>query len=318
MRSRRASRVLLVFMLVAGLGVAPLAPSRAYVPRADRTLDAIARVNKSSGRSQALQLELTMRIGERDPIARGNLISHPSGLARLELRGFNGRVDRYLLSGSELSGAKDGIALDYPQPMLQPLFFLQPSTGATLRAALDAFGVRVDSVGLATCGEDDCYVIGDPRLASTLSPDELDARIAADRAAQGTLRSMRAELGDSRLGKDLGQLLALRNKASAIQADATGILEFEVGPDARLTRLWVDTENLQVRRIDRDDGVFTIFGPVVSHDRLMLPAWFEIHEPEADPIRFEIDRAVPVNAPPQAFGQQWLFDAGTSPASSDY
>ncbi|MEE8164821.1 MAG: hypothetical protein V3T64_04570, partial [Myxococcota bacterium] len=64
---------------------------------------------------------------------------------------------------------------------------------------------------------------------------------------------------------------------------------------------------LQVRRIDRADGVFVVFGPVVSFDRLKLPAWFEVHElGEAIPIRFEVDRAVQVNAPAKAFSRRWL------------
>jgi hypothetical protein len=75
----------------------------------------------------------------------------------------------------------------------------------------------------------------------------------------------------------------------------------------KLARVWVDTQDLQVRRIDRPSGVFTIFGPVVSFDKLMVPSWFEIHAPDAEPIRFEIHRAVSVNAPPKAFSQTWLL-----------
>jgi len=261
--------------VIAGLALTPLSGivsgpiAQAFIPDAGRTMKAIARVNRSSGRSQAFQLELTMRIGDRPPIAQGQLITHPSGLARLELRGYNGRVDRYLLSGRELLGAKDGVRLDRPQPMLQPLFFLQPSSEETLRAALEAFGILSDSIGLAPCGEQDCFVIGDPRLAAPLPEAALVSGLAEREVLEGP--------------------------------------ELVIGGDALLPRLWVDTEDLQVRRIDRASGVFTIFGPIVSFDKLRVPAWFEIHEPGTDPIRFEVDRAVQMNAPPQAFSRKWLL-----------
>ncbi len=275
--------------------------AQAYIPPADRTLRAIAEVNRASGRNQAIQLELTMRIGENAPIASGQLISHPSGLARLELRGYNGRVDRYLLSGRELLGAKDGLAIDRPQPMLQPIFFLQPSSGVTLRAALDAFGVLSDSIGLATCGDQDCFVIGDPRLEAPL------ASSARGTAAFASGDSLEDPLADPMAIYDLAA-----TEASGVAPNGLGAGDLE-GPDlpiaieARLPRLWVDTEELQVRRIDRASGVFTIFGPFVSFDKLMVPAWFEIHEPGAAPIRFDVDRAVQVNAAPTAFSRKWLL-----------
>ena len=283
--------------------------AQAYIPPADRTLRAIAEVNRASGRSQAIQLELTMRIGENAPIAAGQLISHPSGLARLELRGYNGRVDRYLLSGRELLGAKDGLAIDRPQPMLQPLFFLQPSSGVTLRAALDSFGVLSGSIGLATCGDEDCFVIGDPRLEAPLASRAEEASRAF--AADGSLED---PLADPMAVYDLA---ATEEPGAAVVGHGSGDLE---GPDlpiaieARLPRLWVDTEELQVRRIDRASGVFTIFGPFVSFDKLMVPAWFEIHEPGAAPIRFEVDRAVQVNAPPTAFSRKWLLTPPEPPS----
>ncbi|HIF95136.1 MAG TPA: hypothetical protein EYQ60_18735 [Myxococcales bacterium] len=42
--------------------------------------------------------------------------------------------------------------------------------------------------------------------------------------------------------------------------------------NALLPKLWVDTEDIQVRRIDRASGVFTLFGPIVSFEKLMIPA----------------------------------------------
>ena len=155
--SRRASGRGLCHVLVVGLVLGLVSSAFAFIPTANRTLKAIAQANRSSGRTKALQLELTMRIGDRDAVAVGELISHPSGLARLELRGYRGRTDRYLLSGSELLGAKDGQRLDRPQPMLQPFFLLQADSETTLRAALETFGVESEWIGLAPCGEQDCF-----------------------------------------------------------------------------------------------------------------------------------------------------------------
>lgn len=63
-----------------------------------------------------------------------------------------------------------------------------------------------------------------------------------------------------------------------------------------------------MRRIDREDGIFVIFGPVASFEKIQVPSWFEIHDTnEAFPMRFEVDRAVQVNAPPKAFDRGWLI-----------
>ncbi|MFK7897907.1 MAG: hypothetical protein AB8G23_18890 [Myxococcota bacterium] len=251
----------------------------AFIPDAKRTMREISRVNRSSGRTQALQIDVTMRIGERDPIAAGQLITHPTGLARLELRGYSGRIDRYVLSGSELSGAKDGERLGDPQPLLQPLFLLQPSSETTLRTALATFGVDTSLVGLAPCGEQDCFVFGDPRLA---------------------LRSSRSGRGNEEEGFLGGPPLSGSALGSAFES-AFG------SESGGVARFWVDTKDLQVRRVDRDNGVFMLLGPMVSFSKIMVPEWVEIHEPGAEPVRFDVERAVQVNAPPTAFSQQWLL-----------
>jgi hypothetical protein len=243
-----------------------------------------------------------MRVGDREPIASGELISHPSGLARLELRGYGGRIDRYLLSGSELLAARGGRRLDRPQPMLQPFFLLQPATETTLRAALETFGVQSEWIGLATCGETDCFVIGDPRLAVPVLPPLVDPTDGE-----------RAVLDDP-----LGPL------GSEFEMDDTTPMDEDrlAGPvlalpeDGQIPRIWVDTRELQVRRIDRRSGVFTVFGPTVRFDELQVPGWFEIHEPGASTIRFEVDRAVQVNAPPQAFSRKWLMAPVDQPMPS--
>lgn len=287
-------------LAVASLAVPVVSAS---IPQADRTLREIARVNQDSGRGQALRLDLTMRVGEREPVARGLMISHPSGLARLELRGFSGRVDRYLRSGDELLGAKDGLRIDRPQPLLPPLFLLQPSTSATLRTALETFDILSDSIGLAPCGDQDCFVLGDPRLAiERPEPERISLRL--EETSDDVL------LDPLEIEADPLETLAGSPEADALPVQGLRIEDPgpEIPAEARLPRVWVDVEGLQVRRVDLANGSFTIFGPVVAYERVRLPAWFEIHEPGAEEaIRFEVDRVVQVSAPPQAFSRQWLL-----------
>lgn len=278
-----------------------------FIPQVDRTMKEIARVNRASGRAKAIQLDLTMRVADRTPIASAELISHPSGLARLEIRGYRGgRVDRYLLSGAELIAAKDGRPLERPQPMLQPFFLLQPSSETTLRAALETFGVQTQWIGLAPCGEQDCFVIGDPRLAAPLPEPVVP------------MTSEEADVLDDPLENPSDEADANPDGSSAILLEdgvynPVGRGDELSGPilalpeDGLIPRLWVDTQELQVRRIDRASGVFVVFGPIVSFEKLKLPAWFEIHDPGAPTVRFEVDRAVAVNAPPKAFSRKWLL-----------
>jgi hypothetical protein len=264
--------------------------AQAVIPLTGRTLQAITEVNRASGRTQAIQLELTLRIGTEPPVASAELISHPSGLARLEIRGYDGRVDRYLLTGDELLGTMNGNRIGRPGPLLQPLFLIQPSSESTLRTALETFGIRSDVIGLAPCGDEDCFVLGDPRLEAPLPPEMLQPRAEA--------------LED--LGLDRDGSAAPRFDPST----STGEIQ-ELIVDGRLPRFWVDTEALQPQRIDREDGVVVVFGPVASYERVKVPAWFEIHRPdEAFPMRFEVDRAVQVNAPPNAFDRDWVFAPG--------
>jgi hypothetical protein len=288
---RRAAARALVAALVAVLALAW--PAASFVPTAERTIEAIAEVNRSSGRGSSIQLDLVMRIGDRGPLAEGELISHPTGLARLELRGYSGRVDRYLLSGNELLAAKDGVPLDRPQPMLQPIFLLQPATETTLRAALATFGVQSEWIGLAPCGDEDCFVIGDPRLdARPPSPPEgpSDGEAGGGAVVEDPLAGI--DDGGSAAGRAVRPL-------SGPTLDLPG--------EGLIPRLWVSTGDLQVRRIDRRSGVFVIFGPTKHFEKLVVPAWFEIHEPGAQPIRFEVERALSVNAAPKAFSRKWVF-----------
>ena len=108
----------------------------AAVPSAEKIADAVAETNRLSGRSVPILLEVTLRIGDGEPVATGVLASHPTGLARLELRSRHGFVERHLLQGNAYTASRDGQLLDPPHPFLPPTFFLQAESGAAFRAAL--------------------------------------------------------------------------------------------------------------------------------------------------------------------------------------
>jgi len=92
-------------------------PVSAFVPKADRIVAEVAKTNEASKRATALRFELSMRIGDGEVLAKGELITHPTGLARLELRGA-GIVERHLLQGNEHSTARDGELLENPRAFL--------------------------------------------------------------------------------------------------------------------------------------------------------------------------------------------------------
>jgi hypothetical protein len=151
-------------------------PATAFIPKAKRIVDAVAETNAASKRATALRFELSMRIGDGEPIATGELITHPTGLARLELQGTRGLVERHLLQGSEHTAARDGELVENPRAFLPPLFLLQADSPAILNAALSSLGVREGVVGLAPCGEGDCFVLGESAGASRVAEAGAAAR----------------------------------------------------------------------------------------------------------------------------------------------
>jgi hypothetical protein len=140
------------------LGLAPAAS--AAIPEAQRIAEALARANQKAGRTEPIILDVSLRIGDSEPLATGVLASHPTGLARLELRSHQGFVERHLLQGSEYTASRDGQLLAAPRPFLPPIFLLQAGSGAALRAALESFGVAAGAVALGLADERDCYVLG--------------------------------------------------------------------------------------------------------------------------------------------------------------
>jgi hypothetical protein len=137
-----------------------VASASAAVPSAEKIADAVAETNRLSGRSGPVLLEVTLRIGDSEPVATGVLASHPSGLARLELQSRRGFVERHLLQGNSYTASRNGQLWDPTHPFLPPTFFLQAQSGAEFRAALASYGVASGEVVLGRVADRDCYVFG--------------------------------------------------------------------------------------------------------------------------------------------------------------
>jgi hypothetical protein len=132
----------------------------AAIPDAERIADAVATANQAAGRAGPLWLDVALHIGEGEPLAQGVLATHPTGLARLELRSTRGFVERHLVQGSEYGASRDGRLLEQPRPFLPPVFLLQAVSGAALQAALASFGVAAEQAALGMGDDHDCYVLG--------------------------------------------------------------------------------------------------------------------------------------------------------------
>jgi hypothetical protein len=147
---------------LAALGLALAAgPARAAIPNAEKIADAVAEANELGGRAEPLWIDVKLRIGDSAPVASGVLATHPTGLARLELKSSSGFVERHLLQGEEYTASRDGQLLDGGQrPFLPPVFLLQAVSGAALRAALGSYGVDARKAVLGRVEEHDCYVLG--------------------------------------------------------------------------------------------------------------------------------------------------------------
>jgi hypothetical protein len=266
------------------------APVSAVVPKADRVVAAVAKANRKAKRTTALRFELTLSIAG-DVVAEGELVSHPTGLARLELRAPGGLVERHLLQGNQHSAARDGQMLAHPRRFVPPLFLLQANSPAVLDAALTTWQVDEGLVGLAPCGEGDCYVVGDPE------------RVVARR------RAIEVEVPDQPLN-------------AAVDEGATEIPErsLEGGPIVAASghgSIWVDSGSFDFRRIDSAAGVVVELGPYILSNKVRVPAWWSIEEPGKGVARFEIREVKEVNAPAAAFSRAWLLAPGPPSAPSD-
>jgi hypothetical protein len=284
----RARHRALVACLVATAAVG--LPVAAFVPTAERIQSAIAETNVASGRNKALRLELSLQIGQRPAVASAELISHPTGLARLELRGGPDLVERHLLQGDVTMVSRNGEMLDEHRYFLPPLFALQADSSVTLRAALSSLDVLVDVVGLTECDESDCFVIGDKRReVLRQEPPKLPGLEGYDPVVE-------EDADDLDPGSE-----------SAPDAAASDPVVDELGSGQIWPNVLVDVGSYEVRSIETATGVRIQLGPIAEFDKLRVPAWFLIQEPGRPPARFDVLRASQVNAPASAFKQSWLL-----------
>ena len=282
-------------LLAALLVVLAATAVAAFVPQAERVVGAIAKSNADSGRAQALRIKLEMRLGEGPLVARGELVTHPTGMARLELRGAGDLVERHLLQGSEHTAGRNGAFLPEPRALLPPLFLLQIDSAVSLRAALEAFQIQADLIGLAPCDENDCYVLGD---SDHVAPRP-DAPPGAAEAEQDEGVSLRERGGFFGLG-------AKSEDETETQA-GFGLLHGQ-----RPATLWADMGSFDVRRVQLAGGVRILFGPYVMFERVRAPSWLQIEE-ERGSVHFDVVDVTPVNAPASAFDAEWIVAPSTSP-----
>ncbi len=170
-RARVATRAALALGLAGLLG----APARAALPGADRVEAAVANANRAGRRATPLDLAVELvRVGSA-VVGTGTLQLHPSGLARLELHGAGGLVERHLLLGAAHQASRNGAPLASPQPFLAPFQLLQASSGAAVGSALRQLGAAPGELALGRAQESDCYVLG----GREAGPDRLPPRRAA-------------------------------------------------------------------------------------------------------------------------------------------
>jgi len=136
------------------------AEAAAWVPPASKIVDRVASANRKAGRSNALAISVALG-GEGDRnLARGELLSDPRGVARLELASSFGTTERHLLRGGEYLAARGGSLLAMPPPYLPPLFLLQASSSDRVRTGLLSLGGLADEVVLGRHEGAICWVMG--------------------------------------------------------------------------------------------------------------------------------------------------------------
>lgn len=256
-------------LVVAGCVVTllvPAPPVHAFVPEPERIGIAFARANIKAQRDQPLQLQLVIRIAGGPVVAQGELETQPSGLARLELRGAEGLVERHLLHSAGHVAARNGKRLPDPRAMLPPFFLLQTGSLRSVQASLRDFGIDPLLVGLAPCGSENCYVLGD---AARVAPS-LDTAVAPEGPGSSAVSRGRPENFGS---------------------------------------LWVEKESFEIRRMRSPAGTRVEFGAPASFGKITLPAWFEVREPERDPIRFEIQGVSTSPLSPVEFRAEWVTES---------
>ena len=178
---------------LAGFALLMGSSSLAAIPTAPKIAEAVAEANEVSGRAEPLLLEVSLRVGEGPPAATGVLATHPTGLARLELKSQQGFVERHLLQGDAYRASRNGELLDEFHPFLPPVFLLQATSGAALSAALESFGVLRQEVVLGRLGEHDCYVFGGRVLGVPANEEQLLPSLWVDIESYDPVRIVRAD-----------------------------------------------------------------------------------------------------------------------------
>jgi len=250
--ARRGARALALGLALAGLLAGA---AGAAIPSAEKLAGAVAEANRHGGRAKPLLLEVTLRDASGAELGKGTLASHPTGLARLELRTPEG-LERHLLQGSQYAASRDGVLLDAPRPLLPPLFLMQADSAASLRAALASFGVAAGEAHLALAGDRDCYAIGSRApLAAPAPPAAIRGGPAAAAAASPGVPSIQVEVGSF----DWAEI------------DGVGGVRYPLGPSAsfegvRMPR-WVEIQapgepplRLEIDRVARANAPAAAFG----------------------------------------------------------
>ncbi len=180
------------------VALATALPVAAAIPSAEKMADAVAKTNESSGRDGALLFEVTLSVEDRE-MARGILATHPTGLARLELRQESGLVERHLLQSNEYWVSRDGELIAEFHAFLPPVFLLQASSGEALTAALRSYGVSPRAGALGRMGNRDCYVFGG-RVHGSPGEEPLLPSLWIDLVSYEPLRIVRDDGVEYRLG----------------------------------------------------------------------------------------------------------------------
>jgi hypothetical protein len=294
----RQSRTGITFVLFAGLAlsvsIAVAVPvALAVVPSAERIAKATVAANKASSRTQALQLELTLRVAGREPIGVGNLVTHPHGLARLELRDAAGRIERHLRLTTEHTASRGGSQVDKPREFLPPLSFLQLDSPDLLQEAFAQYGLDVQAAALAPCGESICYVLGDSsRVPPPLPPtkEELERQARIDAA------------GRPRGWKPYEPTPKPEPRPEPDDPDEASEKVTPAGPS-----VWVDSRSFEIVRMEEPGGPVVRFGPIVDFEGVRFPDSIMIEEPGFEPVRLDILGVKAVNAPAAGFSYDWLL-----------
>lgn len=137
--------------------------TQAYVPSAQRLTRGMAEANRAARRNQSLQLSFSLHQidGAQDRIlGKGEILSNPSGMSRLELRLGDGRVERHLLRGGQYLVNREGEKVSDPNPYLLPIPLLQAGNEETLRYVFRSLKVPVESSVLTRVDGEDAFFLG--------------------------------------------------------------------------------------------------------------------------------------------------------------